>query len=232
MKRTSRRPRRNPAPLDSPAFRRWFGDSKVVDERGEPLVVYHGTSSGGFEAFRPHLRKGEQLGFGIHFADDESFARGYAEGAQSRRAAKGSSPMVYAVYLSIQNPLDVERLVSEGTDEFQLAQKLAGKRLVAMKDERGVRVAYLRNAIELASPERAQAAIRAAGYDGIRYAADLLSPSAYGWERGSSSPSWIAFSPTQIKSATDNVGTFDPIDPSILKNRRTSRPRRTSRRRR
>jgi hypothetical protein len=226
MKRTSRRPRRNPSPLDNPAFRRWFGDSKVVDERGEPLVVYHGTAAGRFESFRPHVRKGEQLGFGIHFADEEGFARGYAYGPQARRAAKGSSPAVYAVFLSIQNPLDVERIVSEGTDEFRLAQGLAGKRLVAMKDERGIRVAYLRNAIELATPERAQAAIQAAGYDGIRYSAGLLSPSAYGWERGASSPSWIAFSPTQIKSATDNVGTYDPSDPSILKNRRTSRPRR------
>ena len=31
-------------PTDSPEFRRWFGDSKVVDENGEPLVVYHGTT--------------------------------------------------------------------------------------------------------------------------------------------------------------------------------------------
>lgn len=30
---------------DSPAFREWFGDSKVVDENGDPLVVYHGTTA-------------------------------------------------------------------------------------------------------------------------------------------------------------------------------------------
>ena len=28
---------------DSPYFKKWFGKSKVVDENGEPLVVYHGT---------------------------------------------------------------------------------------------------------------------------------------------------------------------------------------------
>jgi hypothetical protein len=28
----------------SEAFKKWFGNSKVVDENGEPLVVYHGTS--------------------------------------------------------------------------------------------------------------------------------------------------------------------------------------------
>lgn len=26
-------------------FKEWFGDSKVVDENGEPLVVYHGTGA-------------------------------------------------------------------------------------------------------------------------------------------------------------------------------------------
>jgi len=28
---------------DSPFFQRWFGDSKVVDDQGKPLVVYHGA---------------------------------------------------------------------------------------------------------------------------------------------------------------------------------------------
>ena len=26
-------------------FKRWFGDSKVVDEEGKPLVVYHATDA-------------------------------------------------------------------------------------------------------------------------------------------------------------------------------------------
>ncbi len=30
--------------MDNPKFRKWFGDSKVVDEDGKPLVVYHGTA--------------------------------------------------------------------------------------------------------------------------------------------------------------------------------------------
>ena len=28
---------------ESPAFKSWFGESKLVDEHGKPLVVYHGT---------------------------------------------------------------------------------------------------------------------------------------------------------------------------------------------
>ena len=33
-------------------FKKWFGDSKVVDENGKPLVVYHGTPNAGFETFK------------------------------------------------------------------------------------------------------------------------------------------------------------------------------------
>src|SRR5690606_5138263 len=29
----------------TPEFKRWFGDSKVVDANGKPLVVYHGTKA-------------------------------------------------------------------------------------------------------------------------------------------------------------------------------------------
>lgn len=29
----------------SKSFKQWFGDSKVVDENGEPLIVYHGTNN-------------------------------------------------------------------------------------------------------------------------------------------------------------------------------------------
>ena len=32
------------------AFKKWFGDSKVVDDSGEPIVVYHGTTHD-FESF-------------------------------------------------------------------------------------------------------------------------------------------------------------------------------------
>jgi hypothetical protein len=38
------------AVADSAAFKAWFGNSKVVDENGKPLVVYHATT-GDFEAF-------------------------------------------------------------------------------------------------------------------------------------------------------------------------------------
>lgn len=38
---------------NTPAFKRWFGDSKVVDENGQPKVVYHGTDKNDFDIFDP-----------------------------------------------------------------------------------------------------------------------------------------------------------------------------------
>lgn len=35
------------------AFWNWFGDSKVVDAQGKPLVVYHGTQGAEFDGFKP-----------------------------------------------------------------------------------------------------------------------------------------------------------------------------------
>ena len=63
-----------------PAFKSWFGDwenspensSKVVDENGEPLVVYHGSNENFFE-FKNRL-----FGYrGFYFTDKKSVARSY-----------------------------------------------------------------------------------------------------------------------------------------------------------
>ncbi len=65
----------------TPAFKKWFGDwendaensSKVVDENGEPLVVYHGTRSDDFYEFENKL-----FGYrGFYFTDKKSVARNY-----------------------------------------------------------------------------------------------------------------------------------------------------------
>ena len=70
------------SPLSSAAFRRWFGNSRVVDARGEPMVVYHGTPKPLFSEFRMawHEHSGQQVPFGIHFAEKTSLANEYANG--------------------------------------------------------------------------------------------------------------------------------------------------------
>jgi len=68
----------------TPEFKAWFGDwendpknsSKVIDENGEPLVVYHGTPIAGFYEFDPS-KKGKDSGlreYGNFFSDNRKIA--------------------------------------------------------------------------------------------------------------------------------------------------------------
>lgn len=80
-------------------FIRWFGKSKVVDDGGHPLVVYHGTTTD-FHEFDPERSSESQTavyGHGFYFTPDPSFA-GYI----TARSESGSRTL--PVYLSLQNP--------------------------------------------------------------------------------------------------------------------------------
>ena len=84
--------------MQNPNFKRWFGDSKVVDSQGNPLVVYHGTLSQ-FDEFLIHDSKFTQLkGQGVYFTDNPAYASKYAQ----KGGATGGS--VTPCYLSINNP--------------------------------------------------------------------------------------------------------------------------------
>ena len=57
---------------ESPAFKSWFGESKIVDEHGKPLVVYHGTRH---EFSRFDIDKGQ---VGVHFSVSPEVANAFA----------------------------------------------------------------------------------------------------------------------------------------------------------
>lgn len=78
---------------ESPEFKAWFGDSKVVDEGGKPLTVYHGGRAG-IEAFNNPDGKYKT---GIFFVKSQNVANSFAGRGQT-----------YPVYLSIQNPFVVD----------------------------------------------------------------------------------------------------------------------------
>jgi hypothetical protein len=81
-------------PTDSAAFKKWFGDSKVVDENGEPMVVYHGTLK---EFTQFEASKQDKRDAGFWFGDAKN-ANVYAASGEPR----GNNVM--PVYLSIKNP--------------------------------------------------------------------------------------------------------------------------------
>ena len=193
-------------PTQTEAFKKWFGSSKVVDENGAPLVVYHGTQAKKLEAFdlsKAGNRDGGFYGSGVYLTPDEVVAEEYAT------SDNGEPGKVISAYVSIQNPFmwDASTEGARARTSEALA-RLGIKRLP--EDINGSEVDALSNSDER---RKFNAAARAAGYDGV------LVFSKY--DDGTKPREVVAFAPTQIKSV-DNVGTFNPNDPRILNQDRTT----------
>jgi len=138
---------------ESRFFKRWFGDSKVVDDDGKPLVVYHGGT----------FSKSDIPREGMHFGTEQAALRRMKD----KRTKKETE--LNAVYLSIKKPVEVpDTYIKDWSKTIEWAKEK--------------------------------------GYDGIVYENKVE-------DKGSKS--YIAFSPSQIKSATDNIGTFDGKNPDI-----------------
>lgn len=100
-----------PASTDTPEFRNWFGDSKVVDESGKPIPVYHGTGAK-INQFNPEFtgRGNDQLGSGFYFTTNKEEALAY----QTKQLPSGEPklggidrPNTVEAYLSIKKPIVV-----------------------------------------------------------------------------------------------------------------------------
>lgn len=82
----------------SDSFKQWFGQSKVVDENGEPLVVYHGSRNSGFSTFKGHFPEGDELHSGYFFS-----GKRYAD------SFKSSQGNIFPVFLSADNIYNEDR---------------------------------------------------------------------------------------------------------------------------
>lgn len=160
----------------TPEFKRWFGDSKVVDEKGEPLVVYHGTASN-FDVFH-----GGEDG-AMYFTPDASLASWFAEG-NAGRWEDDNHPNLVPAFLKISHP----KVLSE----HDLTE------LIGPPDDRSWE-----------SMPSVVAEAKREGYDGI-YLKGVHETNNKGI-----TDQWLAFEPSQIKSAIGNRGTFDPKNPDI-----------------
>jgi len=165
----------------TPEFKRWFGESKVVDEKGEPLVVYHGTDKEWDAARGP-----------VFVSPDSEYAENFGKS-------------VKPLYVKSTQVLDLSDIPAEFETGGRFSDALsdAGIDVSDMKfypdqEPHQHLTRHLGEIIGKAS---------AVGYDSIRI-------SEY-YEGGGKTKSWLVFSPTQIKSAVGNKGTFDPDDPII-----------------
>ena len=102
--------------IDTPAFRRWFGDSKVVDENGEPLVLYHGGTRLIGPARVPFFMTAERDGA-------EWFSQDRGDGAGE----------ITPVHASIQNPFMLD--AAEDVRAFVRLAREAGAEIDATLDE-------------------------------------------------------------------------------------------------
>ena len=192
----------------SDAFRRWFGDSQVVDRAGNPLVVYHGT---------PDMRKIWKIGFKassprgeVFFATDRSdMANSYADPKRAwdyQNAEEGLIPL----YLSIQNPmiLDAEGEHWRGTEAMIKRARKAGNDGV-----------IIYNSVDWYHEPPKRGGRRKGPYP---YAGTV-----YVWfkptqaKSAATGPIRSRFSGKPIPNTGPNRGTFDPEDARISYNRRT-----------
>jgi len=199
------------------AFKRWFGDSKVVDGSGEPKIVYHGTARGDFESFDAFASNYGLMGKGAYLTEDPSIASEHTrKGKRSmERRSKDPAPTVYPIYLSIQSPMDMDasadvdawtRAFDEWLDPALLPESPTNEQVYREVEE--VLSSEMMPADEGA--EIMQGGLMEMGYDGVTHVGGGRVHS-----HGSRHRVWIAFEPEQIKSATGNRGTLDPADPWI-----------------
>ena len=176
-------------------FWRWFGDSKVVDEQGRPLVVYHGTA-GDFAEFDVARAGGNYPTTGGR--------RGFFFTSSPITAGVYAEQPAYA-YLNPERPEAVE--FGEGTaNVMPVYLKIAAPLESKTKQSPDKYFDYRREDMYSRAEKK--------GADG------LVVHGTGDYRRNL----YVAFEPTQIKSAVGNAGTFDPADPNVLHQGRLTTP--------
>lgn len=205
----------------TPAFKKWFGDSKVVDGNGKPLVVYHGTNAN-FNTF-------SASDIGIHVGTEDQ--------ANSRAEQKeGGDFKLMPLYVKAENPLRLKDARSWKDPEWYLYESGISSYLPTSLQQKISDFAQEnRAAKDLNTPEGQKKAYEKAmainsevarflkdelGYDSIVYANTHDGTTQD--NKMKADDSWIVFDPEQIKSTTNNNGTFDGSNPDIRFSRRYS----------
>ena len=126
--------------LDNPNFKKWFGNSKVVDKEGKPLVVYHGTKSNVeyFDIKKFGASDQGLVGKGFYFTYSGHEAGEYSLNTQY---GKGENSNVIPCYVSLQKPFlitqgvlpdgrtlrDISQDTMNGRGGYSLRKEIEGK---------------------------------------------------------------------------------------------------------
>ena len=215
------------ADINTPEFKAWFGDSKVVDENGKPLEMVHFSYNEFSQFDKSHAGvNNDESSIGFWFADRDDFA------FNNERY-----PIRYDVYLKMDNPLIIEGNGTEtnpwadtdidNLDSYAKFEKMFNDLMYQdpqMWDERVYEPIYggfetrkvklrFSNFSEKKQREIIKGIIdklKAQGYDGIiikNTRVDSLNP-----DEGINQ--YVVFEPNQIKSVY-NRGTWDARNDNI-----------------
>lgn len=215
---------------ESEAFRKWFGDSKVVDAQGRPLVMYHGSSRivlNNYDAKKANSTDAIDdidafkvgLSGAIYVAYDPQYAENYTNIQNPQNGGR-----IYAVYVKAENPFEyyndahLEK-VQAALQRRGLFGKSANSNYVSETEWKALQ----RGSFSVLEREVVRDAIKEAGFDSYY----VLEPDGVtDPETGDTIParSLAVFEPTQIKSATGNNGNFDATNPDIRFSRAKPKP--------
>ena len=193
---------------DTKEFKQWFGSSKVVDEGGEPLVVYHGSRKFKGNKFKPDVKRVNRAGnvAGYYFAPDPDEASGYAKNRATGEYEEGAQ--VLPAFLSIENPYIAgeSRVTPAMIRQYKkelvaLNQHMSDEKVEEWSETKLPRFTDGRlpdsNALN-GDGDAMQRILKAGGYDGFKDGSH-----------------WVAFESTQVKSATGNKGKYNPANPDV-----------------
>lgn len=166
----------NPVTVESDSFKRWFGNSKVTDDDGAPLIVYHAAAAD-FKEFKRGGMDPTMSGHAMWFTDSAD-SQPANHNVRTRQGFK-SGTNVMPVYLKIERPL-----VIDDHDTLEWA------RAVFANDSQEFP--------QLMPKAWVDAVTQGNEHDGI-----IFDTVALGWKNAVRE--FVVFNPRQIKSAMSNA---------------------------
>lgn len=224
--------------IETENFKKWFKNSKAVDENGKPLVLYHQTNKENEESIK---QLGFEHGRGRAILGDNGVPNGFFFKPSDKDIGLGTDSTQIPVYLSLQNPLivnsrrdlfltvsQIDPNIHEYDYQHYLKDKEYQKKFDTLYNEiKNDRDLYKSKSHELTTilkewgdwvktmaskmRELITDALVKNNYDGV-----ILKNDEGSFNRNVMS--YIALYPEQIKSIYNN-GDFSPNEKSIMKER-------------
>ena len=199
---------------ETEAFKKWFGNSQIVNDDGTPKIMYHGTPNGTFEEFKEGTN---------YFTENVEYADRYKNpSASSISYGKvENNPTTHAVYIKMEKPFDTRDEEARQIYEDEFMGQEGGL------DEEGEETDHywLSDGTELSEhtglPDWMEAEalyhfLKDQGYDYDGIIVDEGADGGFGDEVKSRGIAYITFEPTQVKNVKNN-GEFDPENPNMYR---------------